>query len=906
MNKIMQKFIIFCLCLFLVFGQNLFLPNNNQAIAGLVIKKVSFEQSSNYLFVANQDNGKIYVLNAVSPNGLVKTINIGSGPSDLLIHGNYLLVALSQNTKVGIIDLNSLSILGYINTPKMPYKMGLDGSILYVTTARNNGSSYQPFVVILDNTNILSSYAVTINWPSSQPYFGNEHILIDPISNYAYLGNVGYSPDNISKYSVNGTSTVSFILKNSHGALGSNGKQFIFNGSDYSKIYLAAGGVSGYTLQIVNSSNLTKNSDLSLGAYPNAVAIYDDKIFAGKSAYYDSGDIKVYNVNNVYQYEYSFDQGEELLDAGLFAKTNIWAATDKYLYKLGSSSSEKTKIFDFVNEKSYEQEIKDGDLIKYGDQIYQIKDGKRYVVPNISGYEDYRNAVLDSWGLKESSAIIASSDYMTTTPLGGNVNIKPNTYKLKLQSQPEIYNIEYDNYIKVVDSVVNHPISWKDYVLVYDTIFSTSYILIPSETVITKPDLVIESVKFIPTNPEQNKSFTGNVEVVVVNQGNKGTDYYEGIKVGMSLRKPDGSLVNVGSNSNSSFQYKNNLGAGGSIIVLFPLNNVLINSSAVTMNAYVDNAESGWGGFIDESNENNNILSKLVNLSITEEPKKPDIVVSDEIKTNFENNILPGDDIYFYYDKIENNSDIKAGADVNVKWYVDGVEYSGCSFEYQLLSHQWNSGTGCTIKDIKSKSSSTGSGNVLIEVKADPDNKIDESNENNNILSKLINLNNIVEPEQEDQVIVKSIKFITKSEAQELNKQIRYNASLTSRIKGRMLLRVERGGEIWYVNPKDQKKYSVTFANALPLFENLALGITDADLTKIPVVGSNETGDTALKNRLRGWLLLQVEKGGAIWYVDKDGYRHNVTWNNLMDLFRKLALGITDNDLNKIYYGGLE
>jgi len=121
-----------------------------------------------------------------------------------------------------------------------------------------------------------------------------------------------------------------------------------------------------------------------------------------------------------------------------------------------------------------------------------------------------------------------------------------------------------------------------------------------------------------------------------------------------------------------------------------------------------------------------------------------------------------------------------------------------------------------------------------------------------------------------------------------------------------MLLRVEKGGEIWYVNPKDEKKYSVTFANALPLFENLALGITDADLAKIPIAGTNEVGNLALRNRLKGWLLLQVEQRGAIWFVDKDGYRHSVTWGNLMDLFGKLALGITDNDLNKIYYGGME
>lgn len=58
--------------------------------------------------------------------------------------------------------------------------------------------------------------------------------------------------------------------------------------------------------------------------------------------------------------------------------------------------------------------------------------------------------------------------------------------------------------------------------------------------------------------------------------------------------------------------------------------------------------------------------------------------------------------------------------------------------------------------------------------------------------------------------------------------------------------------------------------------------------------------DKNLANRLKGRFLLQVHQGGAVWYVDQNGYRHNVRWNNLESLFRKLALGITDQDLGQI------
>jgi len=130
--------------------------------------------------------------------------------------------------------------------------------------------------------------------------------------------------------------------------------------------------------------------------------------------------------------------------------------------------------------------------------------------------------------------------------------------------------------------------------------------------------------------------------------------------------------------------------------------------------------------------------------------------------------------------------------------------------------------------------------------------------------------------------------------------------TISERLKGRLLLQVEQGGSIWYVDTKEFKRYSVTWANALPLFVKLSLGITDANLAKIPIYGSGQTGNQTLRNNLKGKLLLQVQQGGNIWYVDQNGYRHSVTWNNLMDLFTKLSLGITDANLDKIEVGSLE
>ncbi|MDD3284424.1 MAG: hypothetical protein PHZ07_02415 [Patescibacteria group bacterium] len=130
-----------------------------------------------------------------------------------------------------------------------------------------------------------------------------------------------------------------------------------------------------------------------------------------------------------------------------------------------------------------------------------------------------------------------------------------------------------------------------------------------------------------------------------------------------------------------------------------------------------------------------------------------------------------------------------------------------------------------------------------------------------------------------------------------------YDQALTNKLKGKLLLAVEDKGRIWYVNQTDGKRYEVTFENALSLFQRFSLGINNADLESMPLPNS-KTPIHNLAKRLSGKFLLQVQDKGRIWYVSPSDYkRHEVTWVNLMDLFRKLSLGVTNENLNKIEMG---
>ena len=84
------------------------------------------------------------------------------------------------------------------------------------------------------------------------------------------------------------------------------------------------------------------------------------------------------------------------------------------------------------------------------------------------------------------------------------------------------------------------------------------------------------------------------------------------------------------------------------------------------------------------------------------------------------------------------------------------------------------------------------------------------------------------------------------------------------------------------------------------------LGITNANLAKIPQEGENKAFPTAL-NHVKGKILLQVEVHGEAWYVHpKTGIRYYMKDGEAAySLMRYHSLGITNADLEKIPEGNL-
>jgi len=179
------------------------------------------------------------------------------------------------------------------------------------------------------------------------------------------------------------------------------------------------------------------------------------------------------------------------------------------------------------------------------------------------------------------------------------------------------------------------------------------------------------------------------------------------------------------------------------------------------------------------------------------------------------------------------------------------------------------------------------------------------------------------------------------------------NDALIARLSGRILLQVQEHGEAWYLDPVNLRRhYMGRPSDAFNLMRSFGLGISNADLDKIPVAVTDTSGtdtdadglsddfevaigsdihkrdtdgdgyddrmeavngyslvgsgrqhsDAALRSRLRGRILLQVERNGEAWYIDPSEEKRYFLGRpaDAFAIMRALGLGITNMDLGGI------
>lgn len=122
-------------------------------------------------------------------------------------------------------------------------------------------------------------------------------------------------------------------------------------------------------------------------------------------------------------------------------------------------------------------------------------------------------------------------------------------------------------------------------------------------------------------------------------------------------------------------------------------------------------------------------------------------------------------------------------------------------------------------------------------------------------------------------------------------------ARMFNRTRGYIVLAVESHGEAWYVDPISERRYYMKDgATAYEMMREFGLGISNENLEKL------KQGDSALLNRLRGRIVLQVEANGEAFYIcPKDDSIHYLqNGDEAYRIMREQGLGISDRDLSMI------
>jgi len=512
-------------------------------------------------------------------------------------------------------------------------------------------------------------------------------------------------------------------------------------------------------------------------------------------------------------------------------------------------------------------------------------------------------------------------------------------------------------------------------------------------TNIGQSDLTIKNVYFSPQEPKVGEPFNGQIKVEIANLGNASVTHSFPVHLvlssswvlldwwGSSGQSTDVESINANTTKTLIFNFKNNFVFNDNPLEI----RAWVDSNGVGLNENLQNDDL----FIDESNENNNTFYKKITLS----EDKPDLTIQDFKFTDLRKNSIGhwGKDwdiqLEFYITNIgtiKPQSDFKLkviNLSLNNKEIQTETYFRGYFEPNNYRAHVY------VVGDIINQNNSFIFGENKIKISVDDGNLLNESDEDNNILVKTINITqeptltctetdngrdyynggtangvaywgkslpasdisdtctsgiklNEMWCESDGYIHQESydcpygcangacIPAVVKKPEVKNN----YNPSETAkRLKGRLLLDVDQGGAIWYVDDINYQRHNVRWNTALNIFQMFALGISDEDLLKIPAktesinseLDTDGDGykdehelkynynpynsqpikfklDNNLGQRLKGRFLLQVQKQGAIWYVAENGYRYSVRWGNLQELFESLALGITNSDLNQI------
>ncbi|TVZ38117.1 hypothetical protein P886_2470 [Alteromonadaceae bacterium 2753L.S.0a.02] len=216
------------------------------------------------VYIPDQKNNALSIVNANSLL-LETTLPLNDTPVDIALDeaAGIAYISLQNTPELLILDLVSRELTGSIALPQPAHELVVGNAYIYATPVTSGND-------IMRISKAIQAYVDDFSGGVFVYYRGA--LELTPNKDRLVFANRGLSPGTLAVFDIS-ASEPQLLIKNAHGALGSNGQNISVDpiNGDFVSYAVGGGNGSGYTIAKLDITDFTWQGEFDIGAYPRAV-----------------------------------------------------------------------------------------------------------------------------------------------------------------------------------------------------------------------------------------------------------------------------------------------------------------------------------------------------------------------------------------------------------------------------------------------------------------------------------------------------------------------------------------------------------------------------------------------------------------------------------------------------------
>lgn len=277
----MKKLLLLFICFTLLCGSFVLSPftqpveaKTKKQLRVKVDQKISewvIDEKREYIYAISKESNQLLFIRMDNLK-VEKRLTIGSIPSDLVLDGTKLYIALSGSTSIGVVDVDKQASIESLPTSKKPLELAIDGEKLFYVSEYYSSDLYA--------YNLTSKKEEAIDFTSKGfNYFNFPDIVTDTQNHILYIGESRTSDANAIAIS---TKDYKILHNTTYKGFSDPIRKIIFDGNS---VYFDGSRLNGNNLAIIDGSYKTTD-ERGYSQTDDIIYVKDHFVFS-KTAVYD-------------------------------------------------------------------------------------------------------------------------------------------------------------------------------------------------------------------------------------------------------------------------------------------------------------------------------------------------------------------------------------------------------------------------------------------------------------------------------------------------------------------------------------------------------------------------------------------------------------------------------------------